>query len=267
MRFASTLACSVAPLAVLALLACVVGPAGCTTVVENNGSDAGSDAASGGDAGTGADSAPVADSGSTPVFDSGNGYGGIDASDGGVGCTAATSVTGIPPYSTVTQQSACSMADVSAFIAACAASNTPGPCTAWFTSNPTCGSCIEPADDSAAGDNGGALLFDAIGQTFLNAAGCVQLVDGNTTCAAPLQELTLCEVDACDSVACQAATSTVYQDCQTSADQGPCTSQVTAANAGCGGADYAEGGALSVCDPSTAAGMVAILYTICGNGQ
>jgi len=265
MRFASPLACSVAPLGVLALLACVVAPAGCTTVVENNGSDAGSDAAPDG---TGTDSATVADSGTIPVFDSGSGYGGLDAGDGAAAaCTAATTVTGIPAYTSVTQQSACSMADVAAFITACAQSNQPGPCDTWLQSNPTCGSCIDPAPDSAAGENGGALLVDAIGQTFLNAAGCVQLIDGDATCAAPLQELTLCEVDACDSVACQAAASTDYQDCQTSADQDACVTQVAAANAGCGGADYAEGGALSVCDPGTAAGTVAILYTICGNGQ
>lgn len=251
----------------VALLTGVVALAACTTVIENNGSDGGSDAAPDSGTGTGVDSSTASgeDTGTMPGFD-GSGYGGTDASDGGA-CTPATSVTGIPAYTSVTQQSACSMADVTAFIAACSATNQPGPCAAWFTSNPMCGSCIEPAADSAAGENGGALLFDAVGQTFLNAAGCVQLVDGNTTCAAPLQELNLCEVDACDSVACQATTSTDYQDCQTAADQGACTSQVTAANAGCGGVDDDEGGALSVCNTSTAAGMVAIIYTICGNGQ
>jgi hypothetical protein len=264
MRLAFTLGCSAA---LLAPLACVVASAGCTTIVENGSSDAGSDAASGGDTAAGVDSGAASgeDSGTTPGFD-GSGYGGPDAGNDG-GCAPAASVTGIPAYTGVTQQSACSMADVSAFVAACEATNQAGPCDAWFTSNPTCGSCIEPAADGAAGVTGGALLFDAVGQAFLNAAGCVQVIDGNTTCAGPLQELTLCEVDACDSVACQATTSTDYQNCQTTADEGACTSQVTAANAGCGGADYAEGGALSVCDPGTAAGTIAIIYTICGNGQ
>jgi hypothetical protein len=192
--------------------------------------------------------------------------------DAGV-CTALASVTGIPAYTNVVHQSVCSGADISAFLTACSGSATMAQCNTWFTSNATCGACIAPAADSGVGENGGALLVDSAGDAFLNVAGCVQIVDGNTTCADPLEELTLCELDACDSPACEAASQTDFGNCQTSADSLACMSQVTAAfgtqaaPAVCSLGDSADGGAFSVCDPSTTAGTVTIIDKICGNGM
>ena len=121
--------------------------------------------------------------------------------------------------------------------------------------------------EGGVGENSGALLFDSAGEAELNVPGCVQLVDGNSTCAAPLEELTLCELYACDSVACQTANATDYMNCVTAADNLACESQVAAANAACGAADSADGGGLSVCQSSTTAQLATVIYKICGNGM
>ncbi len=157
------------------------------------------------------------------------------------------------------------MSQVNGLVADCAQS--AASCDMWSEANPTCAACVDPAPDGGPGENSGAFLVDAVGQAYLNVAGCVQLVDGNTSCAAPLQELTLCELDACDSVACQSANPTDINNCLTAADSLACSTQVTAADNACLGADSADGGALTVCDESTMAGQVAIIYEICGNGQ
>lgn len=122
--------------------------------------------------------------------------------------------------------------------------------------------------DGGVGENSGALLFDSSsGEAELNVPGCVQLVDGNTTCAAPLEELTLCELAACDSVACQTADPTDYTNCTTAADNVACASQLMAANVACGATDSSDGGALSVCQSNTAAELASVIYRICGNGM
>ena len=157
------------------------------------------------------------------------------------------------------------MNQVNGLVADCAQS--AASCYMWFGSNATCAACVAPPGDGGAGENSGALLVDAVGQAYLNVAGCVQLVDGNTSCAAPLQELTLCELDACDSVACESANPTDFNNCLNAADNLACATQVTAANTGCGGADSADGGALTVCNENSMAGEAAIIYEICGNGQ
>jgi hypothetical protein len=160
------------------------------------------------------------------------------------------------------------MADVNAFLSDCVEGGTQASCNAWLGDNPTCSACIAPMTDAGAGENSGALLFDSSsGEADLNVPGCVQLVDGNTTCAAPLEELTLCELAACDSVACQMADQTDYTSCTTAADNLACASQVMAANTGCGATDSADGGALSVCQGNTTQQIVALIYKICGNGM
>jgi hypothetical protein len=159
------------------------------------------------------------------------------------------------------------MADVNAFLAACVNSATATSCNTWLANNPTCTACIAPMSEGGVGENSGALLFDSVGDAELNVPGCVQLVDGNTTCAAPLEELTLCELDACDSMACQMASATDYANCTTAADNQACASQVSAANAACGASDSADGGALSVCQSSTTLELTTVIYKICGNGM
>ncbi len=121
--------------------------------------------------------------------------------------------------------------------------------------------------EGGAGENSGALLFDSAGGADLNVPGCVQLVDGNTTCAAPLEELTLCQLYACDSVACEMANGTDYDNCLNAANSGACASQTAAANSACGGGDSADGGALSVCQSNTTLQLASVIYRICGNGM
>jgi hypothetical protein len=133
--------------------------------------------------------------------------------------------------------------------------------------NPACAACIAPMTDAGAGENTGALLFDPAGDAELNVPGCVQLVDGNTTCAAPLEEQTLCELYACDSMACQMASSTDYSNCVTAADDQACASQVSAANSACGGSESADGGGLSVCQTNSDMDVATLIYRICGNGM
>jgi hypothetical protein len=134
-----------------------------------------------------------------------------------------------------------------------------------------CGECISPAADSGAGENSGALLVDSAGLAYLNTAACIAATDGNTNCAEPLQQLVLCELDACDSDACQNASDTDFSNCQTSADNLACSAQVTAVNNATQCAtDSVDGGDLSTngkCDPNATNGAQNIIYAVCGNGQ
>jgi hypothetical protein len=138
-------------------------------------------------------------------------------------------------------------------------------------SNTTCGDCISPAADSGAGDNSGALLIDGAGFAYLNTAACIAATDGNTNCAEPLTNFQLCTLDACDSVACQNASQTDFDNCQTAAQMIACMNQTTALNnaAQCN-TDAADGGDLSTngtCDPNATNGANKIIYAVCGNGS
>ena len=97
---------------------------------------------------------------------------------------------------------------------------------------------------------------------YTNYAGCVQLTDGNTTCAAPFAGLLICENDACNSTACQTATQTEFDACITASQTGACASEHTAA-APCQ-KDAADGGDLSTNGPCST--DTEVIYVICGNG-
>ncbi len=217
------------------------------------------------------DDGGTTDTGTVTQGDTGTVTQGDTGTTGDAGaCVAATSVT-VPPYEPTVKKSACSAADVGAFITACG-SGSQSACQAWYANATyaTCGDCISPAADSGAGDNSGALLVDSAGNAYLNTAACLAATDGNTNCAEPLTNLQLCELDSCDSVACQ-MDMTGFQNCQTAADSLGCTAQVTALNgaAQCG-TDAADGGDLATngkCDPSATNGAQSIIYAVCGNGQ
>jgi hypothetical protein len=104
----------------------------------------------------------------------------------------------------------------------------------------------------------GATIYDSSMNAFINQPGCVQLADGNSTCAAPLYQALVCLQDACG--AC--TTQTDYDTCQTTALAGACTAENTALSAcqaDLGDGGTANGGACSTTQE--------IIYKICGNGQ
>ncbi len=87
-------------------------------------------------------------------------------------------------------------------------------------------------------------------------------VTADTTCASPYEALDLCVYDACDSAACQSASSTDLTSCYNAAVAGACASYNSAEMTACAAdnSKLASGGA---CDLTN---TTAILYVICGNG-
>ncbi len=254
------------------ILALTAGCSSSSSSGNNNATDSGTvtqtDSSMEGDSSTppedgGTDSgSPTGDTGVVSTGDSGTG-------EAGAPCVALTTVTA-PTYTNVTAQSACTGAQITAFLAACSgASATQTTCATWSAANASCNACIAPAPDSGTGENGGALLFDSAGQAYINTPGCLQIKDGNTNCAAPLEELWLCEDDACDSVACQMASSTDQQACNTAADSTACMNEATAANnaAQCN-TDFGDGGSATFCNPQTTAAFAGVIAAICdANGM
>jgi hypothetical protein len=164
----------------------------------------------------------------------------------------------IPAYVPPAQVAACSNAQINGFLA-CAAGGT---CTTWAgdPANAACVGCLVPATN-----NSGALLLDSNNKVFtLNLGGCIALADptNGPACGAALDPLLQCEHAACDSAACQAATTTDVQACESTAQMGACSAGLAAAQGVCG-TDFVDGGvATTTC--STAAGIIA---EICGNGM
>ncbi|HEY3816425.1 MAG TPA: hypothetical protein VGL81_04600 [Polyangiaceae bacterium] len=105
----------------------------------------------------------------------------------------------------------------------------------------------------------GATIYDAMGNGASNQPGCVQIVDGNSTCAAPLYQALICIDDACDSC----TTQTDFDNCETTALMGACSTENTAVSA-CQ-TDLADGGSAS--DNGKCSTDQDIIYTICGNGK
>jgi hypothetical protein len=172
----------------------------------------------------------------------------------------------------------CSEADLTAAVAACFGSTgSAAACTSWQQANAACAACAVPPNTADGGPppaNGAILCVDSVGECFVNVAGCIQIVDGNSTCASAIEELNLCEFQACDSAACvtelqstSSAEQTDYQNCESAADNLACMSQITTANTACGGGDSADGGALQQCQAQTVAEVSGVIYKICGNGQ
>ena len=183
---------------------------------------------------------------------------------------------GSPRLHQRTKQSVCSTADVSAAVAACFGSGgTQAGCQAWQTANAACAACAVPPNAADGGDptaNSAIICIDSVGECFVNTAGCVQVKDGNDTCASALQELNFCEFAACDSMSCVGDLAAqdptgAFAACQTAADSLACMTQLAAANTACTGNDIADGGTLQYCQAQTVADVTRVIYEICGNGQ
>ena len=241
----------------------------------NPGNDSGVEQGDGGGGGA-TDGSMTGDDGGGSTTDSGagggndahaTGDGATGAADAATSCTAATSVPTPPMYTPVTHQSACSMADVTAWVTACASQTaTNASCSSWFqtAANATCGACIEPSPttDGGAPPVTGATIYDQNGNPYVNVSACVALTDMNTTCAAPLEQLLVCHYDACGSDYClTTATQAQYDACAQASDTGACSTYHTAA-APCG-ADQVDGGALG----GACSTINDIITKICGNGQ
>jgi hypothetical protein len=265
---------------VTTILCCVALPAaaysiGCSSTATGgfSGEDGGSSSSSGGhgsstsssggsSSGSGSSTSSTSSGGSTSSTSS-TSSGGSSTSSGSSsggsssGCTPPATVTGVPTYTPVTAQKACSMADVTSFIADCdSATATQTTCMAWApaAADTNCAACIEPANMATTG----ATIYDANGDAFTNQPGCVQLTDGNSTCAAPLYQALVCLNDACGSC----TTQTDYDACEQTALMGACSAENTALSA-CQ-TDLADGGSANGGACSTTA---EIIYKICGNGQ
>jgi hypothetical protein len=111
----------------------------------------------------------------------------------------------------------------------------------------------------------GATQYDNAMNPYLNTSACVQIADGNTTCAAPFFQFDICADDACNGGTCLTGSQTDYDACVTASETGACATQYMAAGTACQ-ADAADGGPLSA--SSTKCGTTnELIYTICGNGQ
>jgi hypothetical protein len=254
------------PASIIALLATT----GCSSSSSNTGTgnDSGTtnendSSTGGGDTGTTTEmdsGTTVEDTGTTTMGDTGT-----TTSDAAT-CTAATTVTGLPPYTAATHQAVCTNAQIAAFLTACSSAGAPGACDAWFgadAGNDSCAACIAPQTDAGTLTTG-ALLSDVNGGNYLNTAACVQIASSDTACATDLQNLILCEGDACNINVCTGAAD---QTCQGNAQTGACMQYLTSANTDCG-ALGADGGALAMggaCDANNNPGGV--IGVICGTGN
>jgi hypothetical protein len=226
------------------------------------------------DTGTTSDDGGTTDTGTITQGDTGTvNNGDSGTAEAGPPCTAATTVSGLAGYESVSQQSVCTSTQITAAVAACFGSGgSQAKCTAWQTANAACAACAVPpngADGGAPPNNAGILCIDAVNECFVNVDGCVQIKDGNSTCAAADEQLTACVYTACDSVACVAdlqAQSMDYDTCLTAAQNVACSTEATAWTTACGGADSADAGALNACAVSTLTDVSKVLNVIC-NGN
>jgi hypothetical protein len=256
--------------------------AGCSSSSSNPVTAEDSGTTGGGDSSTAQDSGVASDDGggSTDTGTTGNTDTGVTpAGDSGTGdagtCTASSTVGTLPGYTSVTKQSVCSAADVQAAVTACFGGGSATACQTWQAANAACAACAVPPNGADGGDptaNSAIICVDAVQECFVNTAGCIQIKDGNDTCASALQELNFCEDTACDSPTCVAALAAndpnmTFSNCTQSADNLACSSQLSAANTGCTGNDIADGGSLQYCEAATVADVSRVIYEICGNGQ
>jgi hypothetical protein len=191
---------------------------------------------------------------------------------------AASTVTDITPFTSVAKaQNACGQAVLQAGVTACFNGGSASACQMWQTANPTCAACAIPvnaADGGFPANNGspGLLCIDNVG-CFLNTDACVEILDGNTTCAQADEQLTACVYEACDSMTCLSefqssatAAQTDFSNCLQSASTLACATQNTAANSGCTATDTADGGTFEKCQAATVADVTKVLSIIC-NGN
>jgi hypothetical protein len=205
------------------------------------------------------------DAGSSSGFGDGGG-----ADDGGAdgGACSPVPVSNAPPYAAVKQMlNACSSAQISAFLAACAPATGYEPpslwppstadCNAWQTdsTNKTCLGCL-------AGNppNTGALLLNSSNQIIdENLPGCIALKDttNGPACAMVLEPDLQCAHASCASCGDQTSFDTCRQ--ATLGSGGPCNSE---ANSVKKSLCYKVGPATMSC-----ASTQQVINVICGAGQ
>jgi hypothetical protein len=94
-----------------------------------------------------------------------------------------------------------------------------------------------------------------------HAAGPVE----NRVRAGRTEKLQLCTYDACDSNACENASTVDWNACLAAAQSGACASDAASVNTACA-VDAADGGALDICSSNTTNDALAFIYKTCGNG-
>ncbi|HTQ44156.1 MAG TPA: hypothetical protein VMI75_15460 [Polyangiaceae bacterium] len=230
------------------------GSGGSSGIVGSTSSGSGSGSSGGGSNSSGGS---ASSSGSGPPVDAGPGS-----------CTDPASMvpsSEIPPYVNVVQQKgACSANEISGFINACDSTGaSQAACTMWYQgASPTCLGCLGVTDAGAT--TSGGLWGDDQGNFIgANAPGCDAIVDGNTTCAAPYDEVVQCLFSAgCGACTSQPDFDTCEQ--QVFAGGGACASYYGSVMSACSIDFNADGGALNngVCSTDTG-----VLSVICGNGS
>jgi hypothetical protein len=181
----------------------------------------------------------------------------------------------IPAYMPPAQQlNACTPAQITAFVGACFA--TPPNQTACnneqmmlSTSAAACYNClfgVVPMGDAGAASNKGGVLLDYTGMSFFstNSPGCIALEDptNGPACAGNLEPLFQCELQACSSMACQTASSTVFGACVSASQMGACSAEVMGVQSSCT-TDLGDGGV----GGSKCGTDQQVLNAICGTGM
>jgi hypothetical protein len=260
-------------LAVVAALAATSGCNGATAGAPERAADAsmaGMDSASGDGSGDTNESSDTGGGGSTDAAGA-DGPNGGDGSgfDGGAGeagsCsnpTAPVPSSRIPTYVALSpEQGACTPAEISNVVAACASTGTTrASCNAYLPSvSASCAACLALSDAGMLGGAGGALWFDYEGQYIgLNEPACLG-VEGNMACASAYSNIIQCPHSAgCQTCATQADFDACFS--QVAGPGGVCASYETTYLQACGGdSALSAGGACS-----TSADVLSVL---CGNGS
>jgi hypothetical protein len=139
----------------------------------------------------------------------------------GTTCSAQPVDGGFPPFVPPNQpRSVCTPAQIEAYYDACWAPGWTDATCDPFSGDPANSPCIRCMYGDATAKSWGAVI-DYHGDTFTNIAGCIALVDGDssaTGCGAAYQTF-----QECDDAACNACTtSTTYDQCEAVADFGVC---------------------------------------------
>jgi hypothetical protein len=215
----------------------------------------------GADAAAEASTAPKKDASAADVF--------VPDPDAGTCSPADVSGFKAPAYvPAVHAPSACSDAQITAGITACYdQSSTQATCDTWIKANAACFACIETPSSAAAWGplvNYSTPAVDA--GIYYNIAGCLELAQGNTTCAKSSQYALACEFAACNPPVCDLSANDqaaydAYNQCLTDAAAVPtCKAYEDAAGACLGG----DAGPASVCtgdfnnDPAAFAALIGL---------
>jgi hypothetical protein len=179
-------------------------------------------------------------------------------------------------YTSVTQQNVCTIVQIQGAVSGCfGTSATQTTCNAWMTAaaNAGCAACALGTEADGGVNFNSAVVCNPSG-CFLNTDGCIQIKDGNTTCASADWNVGYCIAEACSSTACLAdltgaqngntADNTIYTDCENSAATLACTTQNNTWMTACGSTmDQEDGGTLDSCQAVTVADVTRIMALIC----